>query len=128
MNIQERVIKMSPKEEFKGCLEWEKEQKGLENIIKRNANTAPRETDVDMARSYEETLAKKKNIVSKSIRNTRLWETAFHPEDFALIYERSECSLKECGLDSAGQVSVLVQRIDFSLMSSVVLDHEGKAE
>lgn len=70
----------------------------------------------------------KENTVSKSIGNTRLWETAFHPEDFALIYARSECSLKEFGLDSAGQVSVLVQRrTDFSLMS-VVLDHEGKAE
>lgn len=48
---------MSPKEEFKSCPEWEEEQKGLENILERNANTAPREIDVDLVRSYEETLA-----------------------------------------------------------------------
>ena len=49
---------MSPKEEFKSCLGWEEEQKEVENnILERNANTAPREIDVDLARSYEETLA-----------------------------------------------------------------------
>lgn len=52
---------MSPKEEFKSCLEWEEGQKELENILERNENTAPREIDVDVARSYEETLAKRKH-------------------------------------------------------------------
>lgn len=52
---------MSPKEEIKSCLEWEKGQKELENIPERNENTAPREIDVDVARSYEETLAKRKH-------------------------------------------------------------------
>lgn len=42
---------MSPTEEFKSCLEWEEEQKELETILERNANTAPREIDADLARS-----------------------------------------------------------------------------
>lgn len=59
-------------------------------------------------------------MLGKNIRYARL-------EDFALMDECSECPLKEFGLDSTEQVSVIIQRrAEFSCL--LYLGHGEKTE